>query len=303
MNYHINKFFQVAAFWFVVMTRGWADLPKDPVGYLAWQKQMIELVERHRANPQPDTIPALGHNLWRLGLSTNREKGEPVVRRAFQEALLSIPGHAEYYGKQIKAAEKDVVEALQTVGLERAGTAKARLLRVQTEAFGTLEALPSPETVRVLGELLDDPWGFEPGMDRTVQAVRFKTYGESPHSGMAMIALARLPLETRANNTPANKISYDADIGAWTLWYEQIRAGTRTFRFIGDPQEYSLAGPVPQAKIPVPISTPANAMQNVEPVRPETRKEISFVPVAAAVAVLILAILIAARRKNQARKL
>ncbi len=278
-----------------------ADWRADQINDLQLWRQEID---KAGSLPPQEAIPLLSRCMRRMGRSSIFQVDERWdVHRLAQARLLSIPGHAEYYQKQIKAAEEEVVDALQSMGLEHAGTAKSRLLVVQTEAFETLEALPSPETVRVLGELLDDPWGFEPGMDRTVQAVRFKTYGERPHSGMAMIALARLPLETRANNTPANKTSYDADIGAWTLWYEQIRAGTRTFRFIGDPQEYSLAGPVPQAKIPVRISTPANAMQNIEPVRPETRKEISFVPVAAAVAVLILAILIAGRRKNQARKL
>lgn len=40
---------------------------------------------------------------------------------------------------------------------------------------------------------------------------------------------------------------YNANIEPWRLWYAQVKAGTRTFRFKDDPQEYNLDGPVGRA--------------------------------------------------------
>ena len=41
-----------------------------------------------------------------------------------------------------------------------------------------------------------------------------------------------------------------ANLRIWREWYEEVKAGRRTFRFKGDPQEYTLDGPVAEARVP-----------------------------------------------------
>jgi hypothetical protein len=43
---------------------------------------------------------------------------------------------------------------------------------------------------------------------------------------------------------PTGKVYTPEEMLTWRLWYEQVKAGNRTFRFEGDPQEYNLQGPV-----------------------------------------------------------
>ncbi len=106
--------------------------------------------------------------------------------------------------------------------------------------------IPHPGVVRVLGEYLYD-WD-EDEREKGL-AMEFRIPG-TPSNGLhAMNALGDLiekpPVQKRGESYNKN------DANVWQLWYEQVKAGTRTFRFKGDPQEYSLAGPVDRAKEPV----------------------------------------------------
>jgi hypothetical protein len=158
--------------------------------------------------------------------------------------MVSIPGHAEYYAKRIKAQQAELEDALKGTSTDRTGIAKAKLLEEQMYGFATLKAMPSPETVRVLGEFLYDPWGLRPNLQQG-EYPDLDEEGITSHSWRALVALAALPLAHKPVQPRPNRwVDYHQDIDAWKLWYEQVRAGTRTFRFVGDPREYNLHGPV-----------------------------------------------------------
>lgn len=218
-------------------------LPEDPAEYAAWERETLQAIQEHATKPPEEAIPKLGLLVVQLSRPHREWKeGKPVLTAA-RQALISIPGHADYFAKKITDAQKEVED---NRGGYHEGTFKSKLLAEQMYSFQKLEQLPSPETVRVLGEFLFDPWGLnkdakpgeKPNNDRL---------GESSNATLALQALSRLPLETRANATPAGKTNYWADIDAWKLWYSQIKAGTRTFRFEGDPRNCSLNGPVTAA--------------------------------------------------------
>lgn len=242
-------------------------LPEDPAGASFWKQRRIQTIQECLEKPPQDAISILGQmarQLETLGYRDCPEKRE--IQNAALLQLLSIPGHAEYYAKRIKDAQREVdalnpeelaalpLEELEAQGMEgldpqilknltALGPAGHRLSNEQMYGFETLGCMPSPETVRVLGEFLFDPWGLNPNA-KPGEPYGKDELGQAPHASYAMLALARLPLETRANATPPEETRYWENIDAWKLWYEQVKAGTRTFRFKGDPQEYSLAGPV-----------------------------------------------------------
>ncbi|GAA5481024.1 hypothetical protein Hsar01_00229 [Haloferula sargassicola] len=98
------------------------------------------------------------------------------------------------------------------------------------ETIGTLCGLPSPDSVRVLGGLLDDIDRIGRGDEEVL-----------PNGMFALRGLMDL-----IDDGPAYSDTLEEQIRdrkSWMLWFEQVKAGTRTFRFKGDPQPYTLAGP------------------------------------------------------------
>jgi hypothetical protein len=71
---------------------------------------------------------------------------------------------------------------------------------------------------------------------------------------------------TRSDGSPLSRVQIylspvdEHQLGTWRLWYEQVKAGTRAFRFEGDPREYRLADP-PSARQrpPKPDASPVVA--------------------------------------------
>jgi len=196
--------------------------------------------------PSDEAIPLLAACVKKTSMSTIFQSDERwEVHYAAQKALVTIPGHAEYYEKRIKEAQKKV----ESLDGWAQGKAKSELLNEQRLAFEKLAFMPSPETVRVLGDFLSDPWGLRPNA-KPGQNYSDDAEGLSPNASRAVSALAKLPLEVRSVQTAPDQTSYWNDIDVWKLWYEQVKAGTRTFRFKGDPQNYSLTGPVSEALEP-----------------------------------------------------
>jgi hypothetical protein len=199
--------------------------------------------------PPEEAIPLLGscvRKMNRESLYQIEERWEVLAEA--QNALISIPGHAEYYGRRLKKGRDRYEEALASGIPGAAGPPLVTLHNMQMEAQDVLSQLPSAETVRVLGELLYD----ERGRRTQPRAPGEEFTGEVPNFAPALGALKRLPL---VNNPGASEAP--GMLETYRLWYEQIKAGNRTFRFEGDPHEYSLDGPV--ATIAVSTERPSRA--------------------------------------------
>jgi hypothetical protein len=139
-----------------------------------------------------------------------------------------MPGHAEYYGHRILEPYRVAKRSLGDP--DAYSPAMASYRNESLYGFDTLRYLPSPETVRVLGDMLSEEWKSPiPVQDGMM---------ENPLAHYALRALAQLPLESKPAQTSADD-HLEKDLRSWQLWYEQVKAGTRTFRFKGDPKEYS----------------------------------------------------------------
>lgn len=117
--------------------------------------------------------------------------------------------------------------------------------------------LQGPDTVRVLGELLFDernPW----------EKTNFTDSGLPLTNALyAVESLHKLGLK----NPPvlSEHTAYADDLHTWQLWYQQVKAGNRTFSFKGDDTVYTLAGPV-AANDASPPSATSHPNEAVAPV-------------------------------------
>jgi hypothetical protein len=207
------------------------EIPKDNIGEFIYSLgKGVQVTSPSKYNVRPNTLE---------------------VHQQMKERLLAIPGHAEYYRDRINESRAEMEEARRLwVETDRSPEATARfgpamvnMNRERRWGFETLQNLPSPETVRVLGEFLADDRGAEiPEEER-------KESGESPNNLLAGAALSRLGIA----NPPTPPMKHGGQmrdgLGTWQQWYAEIKSGRRTFSFTGDDTEYDLRGPVKRSGV------------------------------------------------------
>lgn len=158
---------------------------------------------------------------------------DEIAKRA-QKTLMDIPGHARYFTNLLEQKKQDML----------ANKVSYHEYTLAQEALSVLAYLPSPETVTELGKLISDPIG----RDGKLLGGGDVWEGDGWFPVNCQIALRcfdALPIE----NGP--KLTND-DFGAenfsgvdkWKDWWEEVKAGKRTYRFKGSPIEYGPDGPV-----------------------------------------------------------
>jgi hypothetical protein len=160
-------------------------------------------------------------------------------------ALVAIPGHADYYKMRIINAR---IAFERETGEASKGVLRSKIQDEQLKAFRILALLPTPETVRVLGDFLEDE------QDLQLLHRRDEAWAEGAWFGSnaeyALGALAKLPLISKPVPPRSGAVVVFAeDIEAWRLWYGQVKLGKRTFQFEGDPRVYNLEGAVPEVAV------------------------------------------------------
>lgn len=149
--------------------------------------------------------------------------------------MIQIPGHAEHFEKII----------WESYGKFKGGYDEGKgafyrgpYLKRSHEAFSTLALLPSPETVRVLGSMLNEDWKWP-----NYEAMELSAGQQSTLDVRAVGTLALLPFAEPPSKPLQHTTSLRENVGVWRQWYDEIESGHRTFRFIGDDTEYTLRGP------------------------------------------------------------
>lgn len=174
----------------------------------------------------------------------------------FLSTLLSIPGHAKYYQDKIEAMRAEVLASarksdeeimkMQDEGLEvtNAWTYESYCVN----AFRTLAHIPSSECVAVLGAYLNDPMGRD---GKTLLGDNRSNPGDDfdprpINSQGAAIAIRKLGIEHPPFKPYADgglDRVRDGEVDAWKDWWNQVKDGKRTYRFIGSSIEYGPDGP------------------------------------------------------------
>lgn len=184
-----------------------------------------ESIARVETSPTEENFQDIGGHLRGVARYNRPPESSPYYRR-IQKTILSIPGHAEFYAKPIResyAAYRDQ-EHPEHLGSDN------RYFDEMRYTMPTLRHLPSPETVKALGDMLWEEWEREPSPDSDVV----------PPRSLAKCAVTTITLlNIRDAPSPAiDPYAAPTVLAEWQAWYEQIKSGQRTFSFKGQAVEY-----------------------------------------------------------------
>ncbi|WP_367871477.1 hypothetical protein [Luteolibacter sp. Populi] len=205
---------------------------------------------RVSSNPTKEGILQLGEGLSKLELESTYPVDERfVVQEELRRVMLSVPNHGDVFAEALEKAIQSEFSHLRGESTAPGALAERAWL------FATLQEIPSPQCVGLLGGLLEDdrdPWKDVPRTDvgkPTINSMR------------ATRALNQLGIEGVPEISLKKRRDREAAREQWRLWFAQVKAGTRTFRFKGDPQEYNLKGPVN------PVAPPPPQLKREQPFR------------------------------------
>lgn len=217
-----------------------------------WNEKWTYMLDHIHDFPTGDQIDILGAAV-RVGSDPVLSEEKRIVFNRAQTALIAIPVHAKYY--------QDKIEFLRAEVLANAAKSDEAISRMQDNgekvvhvsdfesfgsmiAFPTLRLLPSAESVAVLGYYLNDPVGRDG--KTLVGGYRHRPGDDFPpspcNSEMAAGAMRNLGIEKPPFTRSAKTMS-DQEVDAWKDWWNEIKSGKRTYRFIGSPIEYGPDGP------------------------------------------------------------
>lgn len=178
----------------------------------------------------------LGQSLRYLGRGVDSSP-DPRVQRCYylaQDAIISIPGHARYFTDQFEEM--------------RPTREKSEYYRYRVWCFyNTFPHIPSPEVIQVLGHYLDDFRDSDlpnlPPEQRTVLDDSKNGYEferKTPNAWYASYALSEIGLR---DFPPMVSHHSKGSIDNWRkarAWYQEVKAGQRTFSFKGKSVEYRI---------------------------------------------------------------
>lgn len=214
-----------------------ADLPTDPEEYREWEARMLSSIAGKKEKADEESYLKLTGYICQLSLSTNREREGRPVSNAAREALISFPDHAAYL-------ERLLEQAVQAEYAEARHQPRISAPFNQYQLFVAIKELRTPSCIALLGKLLEDdrePWKDKPEKDGDRPGAN-STFAVSTLNALEIQGVSVMPLKSDRD--------FEAARNQWKLWFGEVKAGTRTFRFKGDPREYNLQGPVSAEALP-----------------------------------------------------
>ena len=255
MKHNLRIVVAVIILAFVSQTMGAIpEVPSDEAGARLWKSKREATVVDLRRKPINERIPSLAEILRQLKTLGYRECPEKeAIIAQLENVILSTSGHAKYYQNKLESMRSEVLANLDKSSDEienmRLG---GKIIEpgdyddFRQTVFPILSLLPSSETVSVLGHFLNDPESRD-GRDLTGEVIKFSDYQHyPPNCAAAYIAIANLGIEKPPGGVKPDRNAYDYnldEVDAWKNWWNQVKDGKRTYRFIGSPIEYGPDGP------------------------------------------------------------
>ena len=212
---------KVTTFYFLLLCLVTTSFGMNPSAEKAYR----ELMSNASLRPSKETMDQLVDGLSTCGRYMDQtDQDKLALYREMQKVAISLPNHASYFAEKI---EKLRIPGRE--GYSGCSDPRKRMWIIQD----SLSHLPSPETIKILGNFLYDTRDTP-----TAREVRLATdYDLIPTNDcLAADALGSIGL----NKAPLDKKKYSErqDVEIWKLWYEPVKAGTRKFSFAGQDVEY-----------------------------------------------------------------
>jgi hypothetical protein len=195
-----------------------------------WENKVSEAKQK-----PPARRPAeLWLGLRNMGCRRTFDSHSPAVELIYgklQAELVSIPGHARYFADSIESERKKVEDVRFNLGPRIDYDLNRRL------AFETLAHLPSPETIKVLGDYLSDERDLHEMTPEETKGESCISGGSTGNSTYSTKALEQSALRDKPYREGT---VYDFKVAkaAWRTWWEEIKSGKRTFSFVDQKVEY-----------------------------------------------------------------
>ena len=194
-----------------------------------WESKLAEA----RSKLPDARLAELALGLRNMGFRIQNHDGHSpsvdAIYSSIQNELLAIPGHARYFQEAIEREQEAVKDYPTTTG------PRVSYDFNRTRHFETLSHLPSPETIAVLGHFLADDKDtpkplMTPGSD----------WGTNPRANSYGSAYTLTNVGLR--DAPGTWKDYDADpdaqLAKTRAWWDEVKAGRKTFSFKGQSVEY-----------------------------------------------------------------
>ena len=208
------------------------DIPADEDGAKTWKNRRVSRITERFETGEDVAFPEMGKMIRQLKSLNYRECAErdEVILR-LQRTMLSHAGHAEYFSDQVSAARKSSQNFLADREYHRA----CETLR------DTLRYMPSPETVQVLGGMLESLEDI-PTSEQTIEHLRAVANG-SDHkwfcpSRLAGQTLLALEIRDFPDGSGRNGTFSGDDVSPMRIWWESVKSGSKPFSFKGQDVEY-----------------------------------------------------------------
>ena len=218
-----------------------------------WFVERMVQIEKAKSLPIVEQMETLGI-LLRIGGQTENPEAQEIYKTV-HSMLISSPGHAKSCQIRIESLRKEVLDNYkktndEIVRLQASGVDiknEGDYIKYIEFSLTNLRFLSSPETVEVLGNFLNDPEGKN---GKTLLGRRRSNPGDDfpPSPMIAELAVSSIRalgiehppfVELRAN---PNGGIFDGEVDAWKDWWNEVKEGRRTYRFIGSSIEYGPDG-------------------------------------------------------------
>ncbi len=216
-------------------------------------QRYVETLAGMESIPPDEAISKLSEMMVRTFRWQN-DKSIAVYKSA-QQKLLSIPNHTKYFTDKIEEAYESNAERVRTfesqpewkaamAKMEQTGEGSKGMFDLLSRMWGDyaeicsvnlgmLGHIPSTDSVRALGNYLQDR--DEPDIESHSPG----TWSRAAESLTELISDG--PMQTW-------QASYE-DVPKWQNWFDEVKAGKRTFRFVGSDVDYTLDGPADAATL------------------------------------------------------
>ena len=201
-----------------------------------WYTKFEEEISASHAKGK-EGLDDLGRSLQYLGRSV-RSSPDPRWQRCYylaQDAIISIPGHAHYFTDQLEAMRPTREKS------------DYHLYRIWY-FYNTFPHIPSPEVIQVLGPYLDDfRDSNSPNLPLEKRTVMNDANNpnerqrKTPNAWYASYALSNIGLRDFPADTAMASPLSKGSLENWKnarAWYQEVKAGQRTFSFKGKSVEY-----------------------------------------------------------------